>query len=169
MNKTSPPLLFISTLAAILLLQPQPQVFAAESGTFSGTWVANGTRDALPFIDDRKVALIKLSGHVNLKDTVGKESDYWSECIGLSDTVQGSDIRCTWRSTDGQTIYLLLKGKQITEGTEVTGEIIGGTEAAKGITGSLSFSWSSMSSQQERGATVLGGYAKKLSGSYTLP
>lgn len=169
MNNTSPPLFFMSLLAAFIILQPNPHALAEESGTFTGTWVANGTQEALPFIEGRKIALIRLSGHVNLKDPIGKESDYWSQCIGLTDSALGSDIRCTWHNPDGQKIYLALKGKQMADGSLVTGDIIGGTDAAKGITGSLSFSWSSMSLQQDQGTVAVGGYANKLSGSYTLP
>lgn len=45
--------------------------------------------------------LFRLSGHVNLTGKIGKEHNYWSECIGLADSEAGSDIRCVGRSFRG--------------------------------------------------------------------
>lgn len=146
------------------------QTFAAgNSGTFTGTWVANGTRDLLSFGETRQAALFKFSGHVNLKDIVGNQKDYWSECIGLADSETGNIARCVWRSLDDQEIYITLKGDTFSQGTKVTGEIIGGTGAAAGISGTLQFEWSSMSFQKSNSITTIGGYAKKLRGSFQIP
>ena len=60
-----------------------PGVAADKTGSFTGTSVANGTKDVLPFGAKRETALFKLSGHVNLKDQAGMQKGYWSECIGL--------------------------------------------------------------------------------------
>ena len=68
--------------------------YAAGPQIFIGTWVANGTKETLTFGENRKVALFKLTGHVNLKNEVGKENDYWAECIGLADSEAGSNARC---------------------------------------------------------------------------
>ncbi len=144
--------------------------YAGESGTFTGTWVANGTRkDVLPFGEDRETALFNLSGHVNLKDQIGNQTDYWSKCIGLADTKTGNTIHCTWRSMNGQELYLTLKSQRFAEGSEVVGTIIGGTGSTKGITGSIDFKWSSMVLQSVNDYTTIGGYAKELKGSYKLP
>jgi len=145
------------------------QVNSAESGNFTGTWVANGSKEILSFGEGREAALFKLSGHVNLQDQVGEESDYWSECIGLADTETGSAVRCVWKSLDGQEIYLTLEGKRLIEGSSVTGTIVGGNKAAKGITGSVQFKWSSMSIHSNNDKTNIGGYAKELNGNYQLP
>ncbi len=144
-------------------------IAAEKSGSFTGTWVANGTRDVLPFGDKRETALFKLSGHVNLNDQVGMEKDYWSKCIGLADTDSGSTIRCVWRSLDGQEIYLVLQSKQLATGTRVSGTIVGGTGSAHGIQGSLEFKWSTMSFLENNNSMEVGGYAKELKGSYQLP
>ncbi|MGW8161020.1 MAG: hypothetical protein ACWGN1_02110 [Desulfobulbales bacterium] len=146
-----------------------PGCYAEKSGTFTGSWVANGTRDMLPFAENRQVALFRLAGHVNLNDTVGVDSDYWSECIGLADSETGSDIRCTWSSLDGYKIFLVLKAQKLALGSRVSGTIIGGTGAATGISGSLEFTWSSMSFQRVDKNNAIGGYAKALKGSYKLP
>jgi len=146
-----------------------PTLATEKSGTFTGTWVADGIRDSLPFGKNRHTALFKFTGHVNLKDTVGNQKDYWSECIGLADSQTGSTVRCVWRSLDDQEVYITLKGEKFARGSKVTGEIIGGTGAATGISGTLQFEWSSMSFQTNNNITTIGGYAKNLSGSFQLP
>lgn len=142
---------------------------AQSEGAFSGTWSANGTKEVLSFGKEREVALFKLAGLVHLKDGVGTQTDYWSQCIGLGDTQTGSDIRCVWRSLDGQEMYVLLQAKRMAEGTHVTGEIVGGTGNLTGIQGTLDFEWSTLSLEKTARATTVGGYAKGLKGTYTLP
>lgn len=142
---------------------------AAQSGTFTGSWVADGVRDSLSFGENRQASLFKFTGHVNLKDTVGEKRDFWSECIGLADSQTGSIARCVWRSLDDDEVYITLKGEKFAQGSKVTGEIIGGTGAAEGISGTLQFEWSSMSFQTHNNITTVGGYAKNLSGSFQLP
>lgn len=145
-------------------------VFAGEkTGNFTGTWTANGSRESLPFGENRQIALIRLSGHVNLKDSVGQTKDYWSTCIGLVDSENGSNARCVWRSLEGQEIYIVLKTDRLAEEIKVTGEIVGGTGGARGIKGSLQFQWSTMSFHETNNKTAVGGYARDLKGSFQLP
>ena len=162
--------LFFGCLAASeRLVSP---VSAAEDGTFTGTWVANGSKEVLAFGSERETALFKLSGDVNLNHKIGRESNYWSECIGLADSETGSDIRCVWRSLHGDEIYLTLKGTRLEKGSTITGSITGGTGAAKGITGTLRFTWSMMSFDllnNETGRTGITGFSKDVSGTCKLP
>lgn len=144
-------------------------IAAGTSGSFTGTWVANGTRDVLSFGDNRDVALLKLSGHVNLKDQVGMQKDYWSECIGLADTESGSNVRCVWRGPNGQEIYIVLQSELLATGASVSGAIVGGTGSAAGIRGELKFEWSTMSLQKQNNVIEVGGYATDLKGSFQLP
>jgi len=145
-------------------------VLAADDGTFSGTWVANGSKEVLALGSDRDTALFKLSGHVNLlNNKIGTERNFWSECIGLADSVTGSDIRCVWRSLDGQEIYLIMKGARMEKGSSITGSIIGGTGAAKGITGTIQFTWSMMSFKQVDSETGISGFSKDVIGTYKFP
>lgn len=144
-------------------------VLAAENGTFDGTWVANGSKEVLALGGEREAALFKLYGDVNLTNKVGKESSFWSECIGLADSETGSDIRCVWRCLDGEEIYLTLKGTQMEKGSRITGSIVGGTGATKGITGTLHFTWSMMSFKQANDETGISGFSKDVSGSFKLP
>jgi hypothetical protein len=142
-------------------------VQAAEEGTFAGTWDANGSQEVLALGSTRETALFKLSGHVRLTNKIGKKSDFWAECIGLADSETGSDMRCVWRSLDGDEIYLTLKGTRMEKGSSITGAIIGGTGAAKGITGTLRFTWSMVF--KETNETEIGGFSNDLSGTYKLP
>ena len=144
-------------------------IASEKSGDFTGTWVANGTRDVLPFGTNRETALFKLAGHVNLNNQLGGQQDYWSECIGLADTDSGSHVRCVWRSLGGQEIFLVLQAKRLATGAKVSGTIVGGTGSAAGIKGSLEFEWSTMSFQKTNSSMQVGGYTKNLRGSFQLP
>ena len=161
-------MMFICFSLLFFLVIVESSAAQAEK-TFSGTWSANGTKEGLSFGREREIALFKLAGLVHLKDDVGTQTDYWSECIGLGDTQTGSDIRCVWKSLDGQEMYVLLQAKQMVEGTFVTGEIVGGTDQLNGIKGKLEFEWSTLSLTKTVRGTTVGGYAKGLKGTYTLP
>ena len=144
-------------------------VLAAGEGTFTATLVANGSKEVLALGNERETAIFKLSGDVNLSNKLGKESNYWSECIGLADSETGSDIRCVWRSLHGDEIYLTLKGTRLEKGSSINGSIIGGTGRAQGITGTLRFTWSMMFFEQGNKETGISGFSKDLSGTYKLP
>lgn len=172
MVKRSYLLLFFLVFANVSLVAPislVKQGYAAEPQSFSGTWVANGSKEVLSMGEKRQVATFRLAGHVNLMNDVGKVNDYWAECIGLADSEAGSIARCVWRGLNDQEIYLTLQGEKLAEGSSVTGKIVGGTGSASGITGSIQFKWSSMSTQSANNATAVGGYAKELTGTYQLP
>lgn len=161
--------LFCTNLSFVAPISFIEQGYAAEPQSFSGTWVANGSKEVLSMGENKQVAIFRFAGHVNLKDDVGKVNDYWAECIGLADSEAGSNARCVWRGLNDQEIYLTLQGEKLAEGSSVTGKIVGGTGSASGITGSIQFTWSSMSTQSANNATAVGGYAKELKGTYQLP
>lgn len=108
-----------------------------------------------------------LQGHVNLKDEVGGVSDYWSDCVGLWDSVTGGGMRCVWRGREGTKIFSVLSGKLLEQGIAVKGEILGGTGAAQGIEGSFTFTWSFVVFDDNR--RLLTGYTSDLAGSYRIP
>lgn len=162
-------LAFVSLFAIDQGILPTSSQAAGSDGTFTGTWVANGSKDALPFGENRETALFKLSGHVSLKVDLGMQKDYWSECIGLADTELGSNIRCVWRALNGEKIYLVLQSKFLAQGASVSGTIVGGSGSVTGITGSLNFQWTTMSFQKQNNAVSIGGYATNLNGTFRLP
>lgn len=142
---------------------------ASESGDFSGTWIANGTRTMFPFSADRKIYTFSLGGHVNLETTLGKKKDYWSDCIGLSDSSTGIIARCVWKDLDGTEIYLTLQGDQWQEATPFKGAIVGGSGRLEGIVGELSFTWASFIVQQDAAGSTASGQTLDLHGSYHIP
>lgn len=142
---------------------------ALEGGKFSGTWVANGTRELFSFGEERKVYTFELSGHVNLETNIGKKRDYWAKCVGLSDTETGTVARCVWKDLDGPELYLTLESEQLSEKSPFTGKIVGGSEHLEGIVGDLSFIWSSVNVQERGEKTTITGQTLDLQGTYKIP
>jgi len=143
---------------------------AAETGQFSGTWIANGKRTAFPFGPDRQVYTFEASGHVNLETALGKKKDYWAKCVGLSDSATGSVARCVWKDLAGPELYLVLQSDRLQQDNLVSGTIVGGTGLLAGVTGELSFTWSAMTFVEEAsGVTTMTGQTLDLSGSYRTP
>ncbi len=168
MRRIAVVVLLVGLHMAVLCGGPS-QVHGEESGIITGTWVANGRATNMVLGEERTASLVQLAGHVNLKEPVIGSTDFWGKCIGLADSETGGDVRCVWRSLDGFEIYLLLDTEPLEEGNRVTGEIIGGSEKAKGITGTIEFVWSSLIFQSMDNITTIGGYAREMSGSYVLP
>ena len=157
-------------LGVLLLMLGLPAAgFAEQAGTFRGTWIANGTRTMFPFGADRKIYTFTLSGHVNLETSLGNKKDYWSECVGLADTATGTVARCIWKDLDGPEIYITLQTERMQENNPVSGKIVGGSGHLAGITGDLSFIWSSVSFQREDRVSTLTGQTRDLQGSYSIP
>ena len=141
---------------------------AGQEGAFAGTWTASGTYQPLDFAQGREVFTFRLSGHVNLKTEIGKVADLWSECAGLWDAQTGSATRCVWRDPGGEdAAYCLLEGRLVEEGVRVTGQFVGGTGKLKGLSGNLSFTWTSVF--RDPADHILTGHTENLSGSYKLP
>jgi hypothetical protein len=160
----------MTILSVLFLAAGLPTVGnAAESGAFSGTWIANGDREMFPFGDERKIYTFKLSGHVNLETSLGKQKDYWSDCVGLADTVTGIEARCVWKDLAGPKVYITLKSEKLQKDSQFTGTIVGGTEHLKGVTGELFFIWSSLSFQEEAGKSSVTGQTLNLRGTYQVP
>jgi hypothetical protein len=143
---------------------------AAESGEFKGSMIANGTRTSFPFGDGRQVFTFRLAGHVNLQTGLGKKKDYWSECVGLADSVTGIVGRCVWKDLAGPEIYLTLQSDRLQQGSQVTGTIVGGTGLLAGISGDLWFNWSSVITLTEaEGVVSVTGQTRNLTGHYQVP
>lgn len=154
-------------IVALSALLPARDVLAEQTGTFTGSWVASGKRQAFDFLEGREVGTFNLAGNVSLKDQLGEIEDFWAECIGLSDNVAGSSVRCVWRSLKGAKVYSVLSGRLLKEGVKVTGEFIGGTGSLAGASGEFTFTWTSTFTDQTQG--VFTGHTTDLSGSYRIP
>ena len=143
---------------------------AAESGEFKGTMIANGTRTPFSFGDVRQVFIFKLAGHVNLQTTLNKKKDYWSECIGLADSVTGIVGRCVWKDLAGPEIYLMIQSDKLQQGSQVAGTIVGGSGKLAGISGDISFNWSSVIALTDANGIVnVTGETRNLIGRYQVP
>jgi len=165
--------LMVQIIACCFLLLAMPLLtrsHAAESGEFKGAMIANGTRAPFPFVEGRQVFIFKLAGHVNLQSSLNKKKDYWSECVGLADSETGIIGRCVWKDLDGPEIYLTIQSDKLQQGSQVVGTIVGGSGHLAGISGELSFNWSSVITQMEAdGVLSVTGQTKNLSGSYRVP
>jgi hypothetical protein len=143
---------------------------AAGSGEFKGSWIANGTRTPFPFGDGRQVQTFRLAGHVSLETALGKQKDYWSECVGLADSATGVIGRCVWRDLGGPEIYIALQGDKLEQGGLISGAIVGGTGALAGISGDLTFNWATVIALADADGTVsVTGQTKNLGGHFRLP
>ena len=156
----------IVIFAAIALI-PVPQVSAEQTGSFTGSWVASGKLQSFEFVEGRQVGTFNLAGNVSLKNEFGGTEDFWAECIGLSDSVTGSAVRCVWRSLNGVKAYSVLSGQPLKEGVKVTGEIIGGTGSLKGVSGTFAFTWTATFMDETQG--IFTGHTKDLSGQFQIP
>ena len=159
-------LLVIVPLVVVVFILSQ-EATAGKTGSFAGSWIASGQRQAFDFVEGREVGTFKLAGNVSLKDAFGEIEDFWAECVGLSDSVAGSSVRCVWRSLKGDKAYSVLSGQPLKEGVKVTGEFVGGTESLKGLTGTFNFTWTSTFIDENQG--IFTGHTKDLSGSYQIP
>ena len=163
-------LLFMAIILAVTMVffNVANEASADQEGTFSGTWTASGQWQPLDFEAGREVFTFKLSGHVNLKNEAGEFRDFWSDCVGLWDSQTGGTARCVWRDPDGEKeAYIVLDGQLVKEDVKVTGQLVGGTGTLKGLTGTMSFTWSSI--YRNKTDRILTGYTKDLNGSYRIP
>lgn len=154
-------------ICAITVVVAVQETSAEQAGTFTGTWVASGKRQPFDFVEGRYVGTFNLAGNVSLKDNIGEIEDFWAECIGLSDSVAGSTVRCLWRSLKGAKAYSILSGQTLKEGVRVTGEFVGGTGSLKGITGNFNFTWTSTFLDEDQG--IFTGHTQDINGSYRIP
>lgn len=160
-------LIILLTLAANFC--PFPDIArAGQDSPFTGSWIANGSRQIFPF-GKRNVYTFKLAGHVNLKETIGGELDFWSEVIGISDSKTGTQARCIWRDLDGRELFLVLRSDRMQSNDMVTGKIVGGTGKFADATGELSFKWSSISFSRDDVTDSISGQTLDLKGKVQLP
>jgi hypothetical protein len=154
-------------LVAFTIWLPAPFSAAAEEGAFTGTWIASGERQLQDFMAGRRVFTFRVNGHMNLKDPLGKVSDFWAECSGLWDAATGATARCVWRGERGQEIFVVLDGQPLETGVQVSGRIVGGTGRFEGIEGAFTFTWTSVFINKD--TSTLTGHTENIAGTYRIP
>ena len=159
--------LILGIIFAGTALIPLQVASAEQTGSFTGTWVASGKRQSFEFAQGREVGTFKLSGNVSLKDEFSGIEDFWAECIGLSDSLEGSSVRCVWRSLKGDKAFSVLSGQPLKKGVKVKGEFVGGTGSLAGVTGAFTFTWTATFIDKNQG--MFTGHTEDLSGSYRIP
>ena len=138
-----------------------------RKGAFEGYWVATGTRDGVPFPADRQVFVFSLAGSLNLKTDRGAFTDLWASCVGLRDTVAGTDARCVWENAAGDRVFseLTSSGSGATE--TASGRFVGGTGRLAGITGGYSYTWETLFFEERDDR--LSGFIREIRGHWELP
>jgi len=144
-----------------------PEAAAEQSGSFSGNWTASGQSETFDFVKGRAVGTFKLAGNIFLNEEFAGIADFWAECVGLSDSVSGSSVRCVWRSLKGEKAYSVLSGQPLEEGVKVSGEFVGGTDRLKGLTGTFEFTWKHTFTDRDQG--MFTGFTQDLNGTYKIP
>ena len=158
---------FFLIFAAVAVFNFSGEASAEQTGAFTGKWTASGEWELLDSTEGREVYTYTLEGPVNLQGKNGQPAAYWSECVGLWDTVTGGSARCVWKEAQSQdAVFLDLRGPMVKEDTKISGEFVGGTGQFEGLIGTLSFNWSTVFA--DNSGRILTGYAEDLSGSYLL-
>jgi hypothetical protein len=117
---------------------------AGESGEFSGSWNAAGSRKIIPLGGDRRAATINLRGSMLLAGPGRPGVGFRADVIALVDTETGLIGRSVWTDEKGDQVFSELKGEGIAAKDHLTGTILGGTGRYARVTGSYEFSWQSV-------------------------
>jgi hypothetical protein len=114
---------------------------AGESGEFSGSWNAAGSRRTIPLGADRRGSIIDLRGSMLLAGPGRPGVGFRADVIALVDTGTGLIGRAVWTDEKGEQVFSELKGEGTAANNRITGTILGGTGRYSGVTGSYEFSW----------------------------
>jgi hypothetical protein len=109
--------------------------------SFGATWSATGTRHELPTEDDRRAAVIRLSGSIALTDGQGLARGFLGELIGFDDGRATSVGRAVWTDGAGDRIFAEVSGERLQQGRRVAGVFTGGSGRYAGLSGDFAFTW----------------------------
>lgn len=118
---------------------------AASSGgewhDFKGTWTAAGSRNIMPFGEDRRTAISIFSGSLVLAGPSRPNVGFRSEAFVFSDTATGMVGRAVWTDEHGDQAFSELRGEGTAQNNKITGTFVGGTGRYAGAQGTYEFSW----------------------------
>ncbi|HYL26809.1 MAG TPA: hypothetical protein VEW74_03180 [Candidatus Nitrosotalea sp.] len=109
--------------------------------TFTGNWIATGTRSTIPLGANRNASIADLEGTMLLSGDSRPARGFRGEAIVFNDTGAGAEGRAVWTDSDGSQVFSELHGTGIAGGKKIDGTFIGGTGRFTGATGSFTFTW----------------------------
>jgi len=134
-------------LAALLFVSacshapPQASEAAAnEWHTFSGNWIATGTRNSIPLGAERRASVADLEGTMLLSGDNRPARGFRGEAVVFNDTQTGATGRAVWTDSNGDKVFSELHGSE-SAGGKIQGTFIGGTGRFAGANGSYEFTW----------------------------
>lgn len=135
-------------LVALLLITacshaaaPASEASSAEWHTFTGNWIATGTRSTIPLGTGRSASIADLEGTMLLSGDRRPARGFLGEAIVFNDTGSGAEGRSVWTDSDGSQIFSEFHGSGVARGKKIEGTFIGGTGRFAGATGSFTFTW----------------------------
>jgi hypothetical protein len=139
----------IATFAMFVLLAAcgesleSPRAASDVSGwhEFQGSWVATGSRRAIPLGGGRFAALVDLTGTLLLGERSSLGTGFRAEAVALNDSATGLVGRVVWTDERGDQVFSAIEGQGVAKGQRFTGTFIGGTGRYVGANGSYELSW----------------------------
>jgi len=128
---------------------PTASIAPGEWREFEGSWNAAGSRHSIPLGEDRRGAILDLSGTMLLRGPGRPGVGFRAEVIALVDSATGLLGRGVWTDERGDRVFSELTGEGTREKNRVTGTILGGTGQYAGATGSYEFSWHSVTEVED--------------------
>ena len=120
---------------------PASEAAPGEWHTFTGNWIATGTRSTIPLGADRRATIADLEGTMLLSGDNRPARGLRGEAIVFNDTGAGAEGRCVWTDSDGDQVYSEIRGTGVAGGKKIEGTFIGVTGRFMGATGSYTFTW----------------------------
>ena len=120
---------------------PASEAAPGEWHTFTGNWIATGTRSTIPLGADRRASIADLEGTMLLSGNNRPARGFRGEAIVFNDTGAGAEGRGVWTDSDGSQIFSEFHGTGVARGKKIEGTFIGGTGRFTGATGSFTFTW----------------------------
>lgn len=138
----------LMTLGALVLITacshataPASAAAAGAWHSFTGNWIATGTRSTIPLGPDRRASIADLEGTMLLYGNQRPARGFLGEAIVFNDTGANAEGRAVWTDSDGSQIFSELHGTGVARGKRIEGTFIGGTGRFMGATGSFAFTW----------------------------
>jgi len=120
---------------------PASEPAPGEWRTFTGNWIAAGTRTSIPLGAGRNASIADLEGTMLLSGDKRPARGFRSEAIVFNDTGASAEGRAVWTDSDGSQIFSELHGSGVAGGKKIEGTFIGGTGRFARATGSFTFTW----------------------------